>query len=196
MARETWPCSDDTALARRDSFSASTVMQNVSPGSSARVRPSPMKRSARQAQRLRERAEVLVDERGGKSIVPGRHRCVRGEDDLRSDPPHRFPRVDSFRLHPLADQFERGERTVPLVQVDDTRRDSERRERSDAANAKQQFLTDPHAIVAAVQPRRQLAILGPIPLHVRVEEQQRAASHRQLPHARRNGAGPGVDRRR
>ena len=31
MPRETWPCTDDTALARRLVFSASTVMQNVSP---------------------------------------------------------------------------------------------------------------------------------------------------------------------
>jgi hypothetical protein len=40
IARETWPCTDDTALARWLNFQASTVMQNVSFRSPAFTRPS------------------------------------------------------------------------------------------------------------------------------------------------------------
>ena len=68
--------------------------------------------------------------------------------------------------------------------MDDARRNAHRREHTDAADAEQQFLTDAHAIVAAVQPRRQLAILGLIALDVRVEQQQRVPPDGQLPDAR------------
>ena len=91
--------------------------------------------------------------------MPGRHRRVRREDDLRRDAPERFPRVDAFGLHPLADQLERGERAVPFVEVDDAGRDAQRVERAHAADAEQQLLADADAIVAAVEPRGQLAIL-------------------------------------
>ena len=63
IARDTWPCSDDTALARRDSLSASTVMQNslvADPAGS--TRPRPMKLIAVEAERLAQRPEVLVDQ--------------------------------------------------------------------------------------------------------------------------------------
>ena len=58
------------------------------------------------------------------------------------------------------------------------------RERADAADAEQQFLPDADALVAAVEPRGQLAVLGLVALDVRVEQQQRVAADRQLPDAR------------
>ncbi len=135
-------------------------------------------------ERFAQRPEVLVDERGSEAVVAGRHRRVGREDDLRRHTPQRFPRVDAFDDHALADELERGERAVALVEMEHARRDAERRERADAADAEQQFLPDPDAVVAAVEPRRQLAILGLVALDVRVEQQQRVAADRELPHAR------------
>ena len=100
------------------------------------------------------------------------------------------------RLHPLADQLERRKRAVPFVQVHDARRDAQRRERAHAADAEQQLLADADALVAAVEPRRQLAILGLVAVDVRVEQQQRVAADRQLPDAGRDRAGARLDRRR
>ena len=108
----------------------------------------------------------------------------------------RLPGVDAFGLHPLAHQLERGERAVAFVEVHDARRDAQRRERPHAADAEQQLLADADAIVAAVEPRGQLAILGLVALDVRVEQQQRVAPDRQLPDARGDRAGAGLDRDR
>ena len=135
-------------------------------------------------ERFAQRTEVLVDERRREAVVAGRHRRVRREDDLRRDAADRLPRVDAFGGHPLAHELERGERAVALVQVQDAGRDAQRRQRAHAADAEQQLLPDADALVAAVEPRRQLAILGLVAVDVRVEQQQRVAADRQLPDAR------------
>ncbi len=145
-------------------------------------------------QRLAQWSEVLFDERRAEPIVSGWHRRVRREDDLRGDAPQCLPRVDAFDDHALADEFERGEGAVALVQVEDARRDTKRRQRADAADAKQQLLTDADAIVAAVQARGELAILGLVAFDVRVEQQQGIAADRELPHARGDGSSPRLHR--
>ena len=110
------------------------------------------------------------------------------------DAAQRFPGVDAFGGHPLPHQLEAGERAVSFVQVQDARRDAQRRERPHAADAEQQFLADADALVAAVEPRRQLAILRLVAVDVRVEQQQRVAADRQLPDARDDRAGARLDR--
>src|SRR4029079_16878913 len=52
----------------------------------------------------------------------------------------------------------------------------------------QQFLTDPRPMIAAIQPRGELAILGTVTVDVRVEQQQRVASDRDLPDTRHDWA--------
>ena len=146
-----------------------------------------------QPERVAQRAEVLFDEVGRKAIVAGRHRRVRREHDLRGHAARGFVDADAFGLHPAANQLERGKRTVPFVEVNDTRRDAERGQRLDAADAEQQFLPDANAVVAAVEPRRQLAILGAVAVDVRVEQQQRVAADRGLPDARADRPGPRLD---
>ena len=84
---------------------------------------------------------------------------------------------------------------MPFVQVQDARRDAQRRERADAADAEQQLLADADALVAAVEPRGQLAVLRLIAFDVRVEQQQRVAADRQLPDARGDRPGARLDRR-
>ena len=193
MARDTWPCSDDTALARRDSFSARIVMQNPSSGSDGLTRPSASSSSALRPMRCAQRTEVLLDERRREAIVAGRHRRVRREHHLRRDSAQRFGGADAFGLHALARQLERGKRAVPFVEVDDAGRDAERRQRLDPADAEQQLLADADAIVAAVEPRRQAAIFGLIAVDVGIEQQQRVPADGQLPHARDERAGARVD---
>ena len=64
MARETSPCSAETALARRESFRPSTVMQNVLvviAGILAAQRHQPV---VRKPQRIAQRPEVLFDQVG------------------------------------------------------------------------------------------------------------------------------------
>ena len=121
----------------------------------------------------------------GEAIVARGHRRVRGEDDLRRDAAERLVGVDAFGGHALPHELERGEGAVAFVQMHDARRDAERCERADAADAEQQLLADADALVAAVEPRRQLAIFRLVALDVGIEQQQRAAADRQLPDARR-----------
>jgi len=76
-----------------------------------------------------------------------------------------------------------GERAVPLVQMDHPRHDSQGAQRAHSPDAEQEFLPDPHPLIAAVEAGRQLAILRLIAVNVRIEQQQRIASHSQLPDA-------------
>ncbi len=130
------------------------------------------------AKRFAQRAQVLVDEGGAEAVVAGRHGRVRREDDLRRDAAQGLPRVDALDDHTLAHDLERGERAVALVEMEDAWRDAERRQRAHAADAEQQLLPDADAVVAAVEPRRQLAILGLVAVDVRIEQEERVAPDR------------------
>ena len=106
------------------------------------------------AERVAQRPEVLLDHVGGEAIVPRGHRRVRREDDLRRDAAARLVRGDAFSHHPLVHELQRREGAVALVQVNDAGHDVERRQRADAADAEQQLLAEPDAVVAAVQSGR------------------------------------------
>ena len=81
---ETWPCSAETPLARRDSFRAQHGhAERLRRGRPGRRGPSAMSSLVRQAQRVAQRTEVLLDQVGREAVVAGRHRRVRGEDGLR-----------------------------------------------------------------------------------------------------------------
>ena len=95
---------------------------------------------------------------------------------------------------------------MSFVQVQNARRDSHRFQRAEASHAEQQFLANSNAPIAAVQARGKFAILGRIPLHVRIEKKQIAASHFHPPDFRpdrsaarldlhRDGFAVGADRR-
>ena len=125
--------------------------------------------------------------------MAGRHRRVGGEDDVRGDDAQRFVRRQALALHPLPRELERREGAVAFVQVGDAGRVAERPQRPRAADAEQQLLADAGPLVAAVEPRRQLAVLGRVAFDIRVEQEQRAAPHRHGPYARRDRAGAGLD---
>ena len=128
---------------------------------------------------------MLFDERAREAVVAGRHRRVRREDDLRGDAPQRLATRRCLRSSMRwRTSSSGGERAVAFVQVSDAGRDAERRERAHAADAEQQLLADADALVAAVEPRGQLAIFGLVAFDVRVEQQQRVAADGELPDAR------------
>ena len=64
MARETSPCSDETAFARRDSFRPSTVMQNGSLMSVGCSRPKPIRFSCEMPSCIAQRPQMLFDQVG------------------------------------------------------------------------------------------------------------------------------------
>ena len=193
MARETWPCSEETAFVRCDIFSARTVMQKSSPWLCGSTRPRRQQRLRREPQRIADRAEMLFDEAGREAIVPGGNGRVRGEDDLRGHAAHGLLGIDALRFHPAPDELERGKGTVPLIEMHHARRDPERVQRANPADAEQQLLADPDTLIAAVQPGRQLPILRAVAVHVRVEEQEGASADRDAPDPSHQAAGPGLD---
>ena len=155
--------------------------------------PERQKRLLRESERVPQRSEVLLDELRREPIVPGRHRRVRGEDDLRRHAAHRFVRADALDIHPPPHQLERRKGAVSLVQMHDAGRDVERGQRAHAADAEQQLLADPDALIAAVEPGGQLAVLGAVAVDVRVEQQERVASDGDPPDARDDPARPRLD---
>src|SRR5262245_55877481 len=73
---------------------------------------------------------------------------------------------------------------------------AERPKRANAPDTKQELLPNPDAIVAAVQSRRQLAILRLVAFDVRVEQQQRISPDREPPYAGSDRAAARFDRDR
>ena len=136
---------------------------------------------------------MLLDQLRREPIVAGRHRRMRREDDLRRDAADAFLGPDALGDHAVADEFERSKRAVAFVEMRDRRRDAQHSQRAHAADAEQEFLANPHPVVAAIEAGGELPILRTVALDVGIEQQQRVASHRQLPHARRDGGRARVD---
>ena len=70
---------------------------------------------------------------------------------------------------------------VAFVQVEDAGFDAERLQRADAADAEDDLLLDARLAIAAVEPRRQLAIPRRVLLEVGVEQVQRHAAEAHAP---------------
>ncbi len=94
----------------------------------------------------------------------------------------------------MSHDLERGERAVPLVEVKDARRDAQRRERADSANAKEQLLANAHALVATVQACGQLPILRLVAVDVRIEQEERGPADGHPPDPGGECPGAGLDR--
>ena len=70
---------------------------------------------------------------------------------------------------------------VAFVQVEDGRRRAERLQRADAADAEDDLLLDARFAIAAVEPRRQLAIPRRVLLEIGVEQIQLHAAEAHAP---------------
>ncbi len=193
MARETSPCSAETALACRESFSPITVMQNSSFIVGRVFAAQSHQPVMINSKLLAQGTEVILDQPGIEAIVAGGHRRVRREDDFRRYARHGVVKPDPLFLHPIANRLEDGEGAVSFVQMKNARRDAHCRQRAETADSQQHLLPDAQAGVAAVQARRKLAVLGGIAFDVGIEQEQIATPDFQAPDDRANCAVAHLD---
>ena len=141
------------------------------------------------AERAPRAGEVRLDQAERERVVSGRHRRVRGEDRR---PAHRVERRFERRaaLDLIADALQDDERRVSFVQVPGRRLDAHGLEDADAADAEDDLLLDARLAVAAVEPRRELAIPGRVLLEIGVEEEEPDAAEPHLPDRHEHGAIP------
>ena len=137
-----------------------------------------------------QRAQVLFHQFGVEPVVPGRHGCMRSKNYFSRYLAGRGVEVQSFFFHPASDCFEHRKAAVSLIQVQNARRNAHGLQRAKASHAKQQFLANAHAAVPAIQARCQFAILGRVSLHIRIQQQQVAASNFEPPHLGLDAAAP------
>ena len=126
IARETSPCSAETALARRATRKPSTVMQKSSSLIAGILAAHVHQPIVRQAKPFAQRSEMLFDQVAVEAIVPGGHRRVRGENDFARNARHRCVEAQTFFLHAIVNRFEHDESAVPFVQVQHAGRDAHR----------------------------------------------------------------------
>ena len=146
--------------------------------------------------------EVLLDQMERKRIVARRDGRVRREDRRPLDLFERVVERPSLLDH-LADALQRHERGVAFVQVPHGGLDAERAQRAHAADTEDDFLLDARLAVAAVEPRRQLAVPRRVFREIGVEEEQAHAAkahapdggqHRPIAERHRGDAGAPVGR--
>src|SRR5215471_3133643 len=128
-----------------------------------------------------------------KTIMPGGNRRMRRENDFARDTAGRFFEIDAFFVHTASNVFENGEGAMPFVQMQYARRNTERFQSAESSDAKQQFLPDTDAAVAAVEPRHEIAIFGRVPHNIGIEQQQIATPDFQSPDPCAYRAAPGFD---
>ena len=122
MARDTSPCSDETALARRESFRPSTVMQNCHDDGCRVLRcPAPSGARAKCPSASRSGPRCSSIRSAPKRSWPGGHRRVRGENHFARTRRHGLIEADAFVLHAAANRFQHRESAVAFVHVIDAR---------------------------------------------------------------------------
>ena len=155
MVRDTCPCRHDTAFARREVFSASTVMQKVSPWSWTLTRPSAIRPScdSPSASRSGPRCSSIMCP-SNRSCPAGTGVCVvntviRATRRSASSKPIPSACIRSRIISSPANAL------WPSFRWRTPGRDLQRAQRPDAADAQEQFLANADAVVAAVEPRRE-----------------------------------------
>ncbi len=99
---------------------------------------------------LGERVEVRLEQLARKPVDAGRHGGVGGEQPAGPDGFDGLGERQAL-LGPFADPFEPEEPGMTLVRVEHLRREPERPQRPDAADAEHDLLAQPVLLVAAVQ---------------------------------------------
>ena len=129
--------------------------------------------------------QVLFDEVELERIVTGWHRRVCREDGGAADRVERgIERRASLQV--LADPLQRDERGVALVEMPHRRRDAQRPQGADAADAEDDLLLDARLPVPAVEARRQFTVPRGVLGEVRVEQVQADAAEPDAPHRRQH----------
>ncbi len=133
------------------------------------------------AERSPRAGEMLLDEVERERVVSRGNRRVRREDRRLAHVVER--RLERFApLDQIADPLEDDECRVPLVEVPRRRVRAHRFQRTYAADAEDDLLLDARFAVAAVEPRRQLAIPRRVLFEIGVEQIQLHAPEPYPPH--------------
>ena len=140
------------------------------------------------AEPLAQRAKVFLHKPAVKAVMARGQWGVSGEDDFARDARQGLLKTDTFVAHAGMNRLEHGESAMAFVKMQHAWSNAHGAKRAEASDAKQQLLADADAPIASVETRSKLAILGGISFHVRVQEQQVAATHPHSPHSRFNGA--------
>ena len=148
------------------------------------------------SQLVAERPKVLFDQVAIKAVVAGGHGRVRGEGGVLRHVAQGDVEAHAVVFHPRTDGFQRSETTMPFVEMIHAGRDAQRPQGADAAHAGHQFLADARAVVAAIQPCRQFAILGTVAGYVAVQQVQVDPPDAHQPHLGQQLARAGVDAHR
>ena len=98
----------------------------------------------------------IVHQLPAESIVPGRHRRVRGEQALPLGLCQGIRKADTG-LDPFAHQLQGKKRRMPLVHMEHRRLNPQPAKQSHAAHAKQDFLHDASRVVATVNALREVS---------------------------------------
>ncbi len=147
----------------------------------------------RNPQLVAQRPKMLFDQGGVKAVVSGGDGRVGGEDGPLGDLAEGLVETQAVVFHPLAGGFERGERTVPFIQMIDAGRDSQCPQGADAAHAGHHLLADTGAVVAAIEAAGQLAVLGAVPLDIAVQQMEVHPPDPHQPHLDEQPPGAGLD---
>ena len=160
----------------------------------ARINPSqPHEVVVRQVEGLADLAQVLFDERGREPVVAGGHGRMGRENRHRRDVAHDLAKRQAGGLHQRADHFQRRERAMPLVEMQDGGVNLERMKCPQAADAQKQLLANPDARVSAIKPGGQRPIRLGVLRNVRVEKQQHRPPDLDSPDPRVQRAGCRLD---
>src|SRR5437660_8075698 len=124
---------------------------------------------------------MLFNKMEGKRIVSGWYRGMRREHGCPASFLERFVEARAA-LGQVADPLQHDKRRMSLVEVEHRWIRAERLQHADAADAQNDFLLDARFAVAAVEPRRQLAVPRRVLLQIRVEQVQLDATDPDAPH--------------
>ena len=147
----------------------------------------------RNAQLVAQRAQVLLDQIAVEPVVTRGHRGVGGEDHFAGNLMRSGVEVQAFFLHAITDRLQHRETAVPLVEMENTRRNAHGLEGAKAADAEEQLLANAGASVAAIEARGQFQILGCVAGYVGVEQQKVAAADLDAPDLGANRAAAGFN---
>src|SRR5262249_39402228 len=108
----------------------------------------------RYSQHVAQWAKVLFDQARVKSIMSRRHGCVRSEHNLLRNARHSLIKTQPLVFHTRTNCLQNRKTAMPFVQMQHAGRDTHGTECAETSNAKEQFLPNSNASIAAVQSRR------------------------------------------
>ena len=136
--------------------------------------------------------EIGADHVLAEVVVSRGNRRMRGENGVRRDRFQRgIERQSALHLgaHPLQDE----ECRMPLVHVPSGRLESDRMQRAHTADAEHDLLLDASALVSAVKPVGDVAVLCVVVVQIGVEQIQGDVADDRLPYAHRHVAARQID---